>query len=170
MKKIFLSFFLSAVVIISFAQTNCSIKKAYAFYTVSVPGAQMADENGNPVPPIPFVNRYIYIEWSGAEKPEIETVLYNNKPLSTTVTAIDSSSVIPGENFGNNREHKITVKKCNNLWKIDLQALANNSMPNQDCKNIIIKTKGTKNTCEFKPTKDTQLMTLSRYLLPQVLV
>lgn len=163
MKKIFLFFSLVIVVFISFAQTNCSIKKAYAFYTVSIPGVQMADENGNPVPPVPFINRYIYFEWSGSENPEIETVLYNNKALSVSLTAVDSSSVIPGENFGNNEEHKITAKKCNKLWKIELQPLANNTMPAENSNNIIIKTKGTNNSCQFKLKKEIQLKALPRY-------
>ena len=55
-------------------------KKAYAFYTVSIPGVQMADENGNPVPPKPICGTVYLFEWSGSKNPEIETVLYNNKP------------------------------------------------------------------------------------------
>ena len=46
MKPFILSFLLFAATVNSFAQTDYSIKKAYAYYNVSMPGMQMADENG----------------------------------------------------------------------------------------------------------------------------
>jgi hypothetical protein len=161
MKNIFISLFLLVPVLIAGAQTTCNIKKAYAFYTVSMPGMQMADENGNPIDPKPDIRRFIYIEWSGIKDPQIETVLYNNKPLPATITPVKGNTVIPGDNYGNNKDYKISSKKGNSLWRIELQPEADNSTPGQGCKNIIIKTKGTK-VCSFKLIKETQLMTLPR--------
>jgi hypothetical protein len=159
---------LQVLLILSFAsagaQTNCKVKTAYAFYTVSVPGMQMADENGNPIPPKADINRFIYIEWCGTKKPVIESVLYNNKPLSATLIAVEGDSVILGSNFSNNPDFKIMSKKDNKLWKIELQPVEGNSMPGLPCKNIIIKTKGANAaSCEFKVAKETELMTLPRY-------
>lgn len=147
----------------SCAQTNCHIKKAYAFYTVSMPGVQMADENGNPVPPKPYVERFIYIEWSGSKNPEIETVLYNNNTMAVTLAAVEGTSVTPGDDTGNNKGYKITSKKCNSLWKLQLQPLSGNEMPEQNCNNIIIKIKGADKGCEFKLSKETELATFMRY-------
>ena len=163
MKTIVISIFLLVAAFTSIAQTSCYVKKAYAFYTVTIPGVQMADENGNPVPPKATIDRFIYIEWGGAKKPKIETVLYNNKALVATLTAVKGSSVIPGSDLNKNNNFKITAKKCNSLWKIELQPLEGNSMPVEDCKNIIIKTMGTAKTCAFKLLKETQLMTMPRY-------
>lgn len=145
------------------AQTGCNIKKASAFYTVSVPGIQMVDENGNAIPPKADIVRFIYIECFGKTKPEIKTVLYNNKNLPATVTAVKEKTVIPGGDLGNNKDFKITANKSNSLWKIELQPQADNSMPGQNCKSIIIKMKVKDKTCSFKLSKETELMTLQRY-------
>lgn len=163
MKKIFIILFFITTVLNSFAQSDCNIKKAYAFYTVSVPGMQMSDDNGNPIPPQITVNRFIYIEWSGAKDPEIETVLYNNMALSANLTAVEADSVVLGSNFSNNPDFKVVSKKCNSLWKIDLRPLKGDPMPDQNCKNIIIKTKGTGNACSFNLAKEIQLNLLPRY-------
>ena len=163
MKSIFISICLMVAAFIGNAQTNCNINKAYAFYTVSVPGAQMADENGNPIDPKVDIGRFIYIECFGTIRPEIKTVLYNNKALSATLTAVKGRTVIPGSELSENNNSKITSKKGNSLWKIELQAEGNNSMPGQDCKNIIIKIKVKGKTCSFTLLKETQLMILPRY-------
>ena len=145
------------------AQTNCNIKKAYAFYTVSVPGMQMVDENGNPIPPKADITRFIYIECLGTTKPQIKTVLYNNKDLFATVTAAVEKTVIPGGDLGNNKDFKITATKGYSVWKIELQPHGDNQMPGQDCKNIIIQLKVKGKTCSFKLAKETELTTLQRY-------
>lgn len=163
MKSIFISICLLAAAFICHAQTNCNIKKAYAFYTFSVPGAQMSDDNGNPIPPKVDIARFIYIEWGGTTKPVMQSVLYNNKTLSATLTPVKGRTVVPGSELSENNNSKITAKKGNSLWKIDLQPQGDNAMPDQGCKNIIIKTKVKGKTCSFKLLKETQLMVLPRY-------
>jgi hypothetical protein len=163
MKNIVISIFLLASALTSFAQPNYNIKKAYAFYTISVPGVQMADENGNPIPPKVDIGRFIYIECSGTRKPVIEKVLYNYKVLSATLSAIKGNSVIPGSELSKNNEFKITAKRGNCLWKVELQTIGTDSMPEQDCKNIVIKYKANNKTRILKLVKETQLMTMPRY-------
>ena len=163
MKNIIIAISLLASVLTCSAQINCNVKKAYAYYTASVPGVQMADENGNPIPPKADIGRFIYIEWSGAKKPKIETVLYNNKALVASLTPVEGKTVVPGSELSKNNVSKITIRKNNSLWKIELQPKEGNSMPDQDCKNIIIKIKGTNSTCSFKLIKETLLMTMPRY-------
>lgn len=145
------------------AQGTCNVKKAYAFYTVSTPGVQMTDDNGNPIPPKATIQRFIYIEWCGVKQPDIEKVLYNNMALEATMTAVEGNTVIPGENTANNSDFKITAKKCNSLWKIELQPSAGNPMPEQGSKNIIIKSREAGKTCEFKIATEQLLMTMPRY-------
>jgi len=163
MKRILISILFSASVFTAASQTSCSIKKAYAYYTVSVPGIQMSDDNGNPIPVKPAIGRFIYFEWSGPKKPGSVTVLYNNKALVATLTAIAGRSVTPGSEINQNNVSKITVKKTNSLWKIDLLPKEGCAMPDQDCKNISIKIKGTKKTCTFRLFKETELMNMPRY-------
>ena len=163
MRVLFISMCLLVVSFICPAQTSCNIKKAYAFYTVSVPGAQMSDDNGNPIPPKVDIARFIYIEWGGTVRPQIKTVLYNNRALAATLIAVKGRAVVPGSELSENNNFKITCKKGNSLWKIELQPQGDNSMPEQDCKNIIIKTNVNGKTCSFKLSKETQLMVLPRY-------
>ena len=163
MKKIIITLFFLVPVLTSLAQTKCNIKKAYAFYTISVPGVQMADENGNPIPPKADITRFIYIEWIGTTKPKIETVLYNNKALAAKLIAAQGRTVVPGSELSPNNVSKITVKKGNSLWKVELQPVSGNPMPEPDCKNIIVKNKGTGKACLFKLIKETQLMMMPRY-------
>lgn len=163
MKKIFLAAIFLCIGLSSFSQTNCSIKKGYAFYTVSHAGIAVSDENGNTINPEPVINRFIYIEWSGSKKPKIENVTYDKKLYRAGITAVKGNSVFPGDDIGNNKDYKISAKKNNSIWKIEIQSSANDKTIGQDCKNIIIKLKGTDRTCTFKLLKETQLMTLPRY-------
>ena len=163
MKKIFLAAIFLCIGLSSIAQTNCSIKKAFAFYTVTVAGTAMADENGNTINPEPTINRFIYIVCSGTKRPKIENVTYDKKPYSTVISAVSGSSVIPGSDIENNKEQKISTNKNNRIWKIEIQSFADNKTISSDCKNIIIKLKGADKTCTFKLLKETQLMTLPRY-------
>jgi len=164
MKRIYiLTLFLLAAVLSSCGQNKCNIKKAYAFYAVSIPGAQMVDENGNPIPPKPDIQRFIYFEWQGSSKPKIEMVLYNNKTLSAKLVPVSGRSVVPGSEFSENNTFKIVAKKGNSLWRIDLQPRDGNSMPDQDCKNIVIKNRLNGKTCSIKLIEEMQLVAMPRY-------
>jgi len=88
MKRFLISSILLVAVANVFGQNYCTIKKAYAFYNASMPGIQMTDDNGNPIPVLPNFTRFIYAEYVGSKMPEIKSVLYNNEVLSFTVTGI----------------------------------------------------------------------------------
>jgi len=158
--------FISAVLLVSALTAgaqNCNIKNAYAFYTVTMPGMQMADEHGNPIPVKPSISRFIYVEWSGTTMPVIDVVLYNNKALPATLTAVKGSTVIPGTEMTDNRKHKISAKKGNKLWKIELQPAGDEAMPATGCKNILIKIKGKAKACSFKVAREKELAVLPSY-------
>ena len=71
--KIFLfTVILFAIGLTAFGQNNCNIKRGYAFYTISMPGMIMRDDNGNEVPAIPNEERCIYLECKGTKMPLIE--------------------------------------------------------------------------------------------------
>jgi hypothetical protein len=163
MRSLFTILFMAAFAFNLDAQTKCAIKKAYAFYTVSTPGTQMADENGNPIPPKADISRFIYIECCGKERPELEPVLYDNVALIATLSPIAGNSVIPGDNPENNAPFKITAKKANRLWRIDLHPVAGQEMRLPECKNIIIKNRLKNKTCSLKLVNETQLASIPRY-------
>lgn len=163
MFKVFLVGCISAGISISFAQTKGGIIKGYAFYSVSIPGAQMVDDQGNPIPPIPVITRFIFIECAGTKNPGIEKVLYNNMPVPAKISKVEGNTVLPGNQFDNSIVQRITAKKNNSLWKIVLQPTDGYKDMEQDCKNIIIKTGINKRACLFKLQKEKEIMSLPRY-------
>ena len=164
MKALLFSILLLPVILTSCAQTRCAaVKKAYAYYTVTVPGMQMVDENGNPVPPKPDIARFIYLECSEAKLPEIDSVLYNGIPVIVSMSRVEADTVIAGNKFENNQALVIAAKKGNTLYKIALYAATDESPVNADCKNILLKIKIAGKNCEFKIKEELQLMTLPRY-------
>lgn len=146
MKVLLLHIFLLGLLPASFAQSNCAVKKAYAYYNVSMPGAQRVDENGNAVDPKPIITRFIYVEYNGAKAPEIRSVTYNNTALDYRVIVIREKTVYAGEKQFNPR-NSITAKKGNSFLRVDLQPFEGKTMPAVDCKKITIKTISAGKTC-----------------------
>lgn len=161
MKKVFLFLLLCITGTFVFAQSKCNIYKAWAYYTVSFPGMQMADENGNPIAPKPIIERFMYIEWCGSKKPEIKEVLYNNRAFTAVLEKVDGRSVIPGKDLDPRNKTRITATKCKKLWKLILIPKDEDNSPAPGSKQIVIKTKPP-GACVFKLTKETLLKTLPR--------
>jgi hypothetical protein len=162
MKILLLHIFLLTGFSVSFAQVNCNIKKAYAFYNVSMPGAQMVDENGNPVRPKANITRLIYVEYSGTKMPDIKAVLYNGVSLNFSVVGVKEKTVSIGDKELNQGK-TITVKKGNFFLQINLQPFEGKAMPDADCKNITIKSKLAGKLCKFYVTGEKEFATLPRY-------
>jgi hypothetical protein len=162
MKSYLLSFFLLAITTQSFAQNACNIKKAYAWYNASMPGAHMADENGNPINPKPIITRFIYVEYSGLKMPEIKSVTYNGVELTGTAVSIKEKTVWAGDKELN-PANNITAKKGNSLLKIDLQPAEGKAMPDSGCKSIVIKSKAGAKLCKFYVTAEKQFETRPMY-------
>lgn len=163
MKKLLFTTVLLAGFFASAAQTECRIKKAFAFYTVSIPGVQMVDENGNPVPPPIQIERFIYIEWGGTKKPEILSVRYNDTSLTATTTGVEGNAVSAGIQSVNMQERLIRAAKGNALWKIDLYPAAGTIDVKTGCRNIVIKIKCPGKNCQIKLKDEIQLITPPRY-------
>jgi len=162
MKTFLLSFFLLAITSQSFAQNSCNIKKANAWFSASMPGAQRADENGNPIDPKPIINRFIYVEYSGSKAPQIRSVTYNGAELIFTVVNLKEKTVWAGDkklNPGNG----MSAKKGNSFLKIDLQPADGQLMPDAGCKNIVIKSIVAGKACKFYAPAEKQFATMPMY-------
>ena len=162
MKILFLHILLLSGFSVSFAQGNCNIKKAYAWYNVSMPGIQMVDENGNPIRPQANITRFIYIEYSGTKIPDIKSVLYDGVSLDFSMVRIKEKTVSIGDKELN-RGKTITAKKGNTFLQINLQPFEGKTMPDGNCKNIIIKSKLAGKQCKFYVTSEKEFATLPRY-------
>lgn len=163
MKKIFLSILYFSFVFASCAQTKCAVKNAYAFYTVTIAGMAMADENGNIIPPTPLVTRFIYLEWTGKKAPDVEKILYDKMIYTAIITAVDSNNVVPGEPNAENAEYSIRIKKCNSLWKLELQPAEENKKAKEDASEISINLKNGDKPCNYILKKETLLHSAPRY-------
>jgi hypothetical protein len=162
MKTVFLYILLLTGFSVSFAQIPSNIKKAYAWYNASMPGAQMADENGNPIPPKANITRFIYVEYSGTKIPEIKSVIYNGVSLDFSVLNVKEKTIPIGDKKLNPGK-TITAKKGNSFLQINLQPFEGKTMPEANCKNIIIKSKVAGKLCKFYVTGEKEFATLPRY-------
>ena len=163
MQKILLVILFSGLMAGAFAQKSCSIKKAYAFYTISVPGMIMKDDNGNDVRPTPSVERIIYMECSGTKAPVIEALLYNNTILKTTVTKTETGTITVGRKPNTEKDYTLTAGKGNTIWNIVVQQADGNTAVGEGCKNIIIKSRSGNKVCRYNINKETELMGLPNY-------
>ena len=163
MKRASLVSLLIATVLISCSQTNASIKRGYAFYTVNIPGMIMKGEDGRDIEPKLNLDRYLYIECGGIKMPVIESISYDNKPMKYELTRVEGTTVSAGKTQLNSSDYTITTKKGNTLWKIDLAASDENVLINKGCKNIIIKTRMGKKLTKFYLYKEIEIMGLPRY-------
>ncbi len=163
-KKILSVIVLVACIMAAEAQVKCNLNKAYAWFTVSIPGTQMVDENGNRVPPVPQVNRFIYLDWKGMNKPVIETVYYNNIAFTATVEKAESNTVSVGKDLDSEKNIVIKAKKGYTFWKLELQPVVDKPQDPASCKNIVIKLKLAGKVCTYKiAAGETQLYSPPRY-------
>lgn len=164
MKKIVVTVILIAGIILTEAQVKCNLNKAYAWFTVSIPGTQMVDENGNRVPPVLQVSRFIYLEWKGMNKPVIETVYYNNIAFTATVEKAGNNIISVGKDLNTEKDIVIKVKKGYTCWKLVLQPVVDKPQDPAACKNIVIKLKLAGKVCTYKiPAGETQLYSPPSY-------
>ena len=146
------------------AQVKCGIYKACAYFTVSIPGTQMVDEKGNPVPPIPQVERYIYLETRGMSKPVIESVSYSNNIFTAVLSKVEGNAVSAGKKTEDAKEVIIKARNGNALWKLELQPVTDKPQDPSACRNIMIKLKTAGRICSYKvPGGESQLSAPPRY-------
>ena len=145
-----------------FAQSSGTIKRAYAYYNVSMPGIQMVDENGNPVTPKPNVTRFIYVEYKGIKMPDIKNVLYNRSPLSFSLVNVKEKTVFIGDRTFN-PNNSITARKGYSLLKIDIHPEDGKAVPETACKNIVVKSKLGGKIYRFYVSSEKQYLTPPMY-------
>lgn len=96
---------------------------AQAFFTVTSPGAQMVDENGNAVNNF-IVSRAVFIEYKGDEIPtEITAVTPEGLIYKGAASKVNQEGEVVGKLQNNNVEITLRPKTNHNLWKIELQPL-----------------------------------------------
>ena len=145
------------------SQHLCSVKHAYSFYTVNMPGMIPIDDKGNPLPVAPSVERTIYLECSGIRMPVIDSILFDNVLMKTNVSRVSGTTIIFGKRVENGQDFGITCRKGYTLWKVAVYPANPDHTVNQDCRNIVIKTWNAGRSCRLNLNREIQLMGLPRY-------
>jgi hypothetical protein len=163
MKRAFLFYPCLFLALLSQAQVKCNVNKAYAYFTVIMPGTQMVDEKGNAVPPVPHVERFIYLDARGTAKPLIKAVLYDNKPVTATITRLYGNNVAVGKKAEDQKGIMLKNKKGNAFWKLELNTPDGKPMDAGNCSNIVVQLRSGGKTCSYKISSETQLYTPPSY-------
>ncbi len=150
MKKPVLAALLAFTFFLSYAQTRCNINKGYAYFTSSIGGAQMVDENGNPVRQAPHITRFIYIEWKGTVKPVIHSITYDNREFRSSISQPASRTVVAGKNPLTEKDIILRTRKGNSFWKLELAAIDEKQAVPAPSKNIVIKVKRGDKICTYQ--------------------
>ncbi len=149
------------------AALSCSaqhkIQKAQAFFTVSIPGVQLADEQGNRINPAPVMERFIYLECNYNGKPAIDTVLYNGIFFTCTVAETGENTATIGVKKVNGKPVILKAKKGNHVWRIDLLQADGKTLPHELLKKIVLKGKLDKTIFSYVIVTETELVAPQRY-------
>jgi len=145
------------------AQTVCPVKRAYAFYTVNMPGTIRVDEQGNQVRPDPMIERVIYLEAAPTLKFLPDSVFYGDRFINGKSERVKGSQVNTGKQKSDGKNFIFQARKGFVLWKIQLETMGEKSGAALNCRRIVIRTRlGTK-TCKFYVYRETELEGIPRY-------
>jgi hypothetical protein len=119
MKSLMLTFLINVLLMIpGFGQDVKGIGKTYAFYKQKTQGNIMANDHDQPILALPLLERIIYVEAKGEEKPTIQSVIYKGVTFSPSLFVVDSFNI--GRSKMDGRAIKLPPSKGYKLWKIEL--------------------------------------------------
>ena len=98
------------------------IQNSQAFYKTVLPGNNLVGEDGQPVNAKPGVKRFIYIETTINEPPQIETVLYNGITTTASIFQEEKLPLVIGVNT-QGKEVVIQPKNANVVWRLEIDPL-----------------------------------------------
>lgn len=163
MKRPLLLLIMTGSSILVHAQHNCILKKAYAYYTQTMPGNIFQDDKGNPVHPQPVIDRVLYMECSGSKMPVLEKVLYNTLPMRTSISRAEGTKMHPGKLFLDGKDIFISIKPGNTIWKIIPEINPENKIVPAGCTNIIIRIRSTGRSCQLALKPEIELIGMPVY-------
>jgi hypothetical protein len=156
-----------ALLLLATAISSCAAQyklvKAHAFFTSSMPGMAMQDDNGNIIDPAPIIDRFIYIECRFTGKPKVDSVFYNGILFTPSVAGKEETITKIGTRTANGKPVYFAPAKGNHLWRIDLQQMDGNIVKQEAVKKIIIKGQLAKIKFSYTLTAETELTTPDRY-------
>ncbi len=156
------------LLVLSFFFSACSaqtyrVQKAQAFFTSSMPGHVMTDEQGNRINPLPIIDRLIFLETNYPGRPAIDTVWYNDMVFLASVADKEETSMNIGVKKNNGLPVKLNPKKGNHIWRIGLQQTGVNTLSPEAVKKIRIRGKLGKTGFSNLLNTETELSAPDRY-------
>jgi hypothetical protein len=155
--------FLLLLTAISSCSAQYKLVKAQAFFTASMPGMAMQDENGNIIDPKPIIDRFIYIECRFNDRPKVDTVFYNGLLLKAVVADKEETTTAIGIKKSSGIPINIIPKRGNHVWRIDLQQINADTLKHEAVKKIVIKGRLAKTKFSYKLSTETELAAPERY-------
>jgi hypothetical protein len=163
MKKITGIFLLLLLFVTAKAQGH-RIQKAQAFFTITIPGMAMRDENGNTINPEPVINRFIYMECKYNGKPLIDTVFYNGILFKATIADKEETFLKIGVKNNDGYPVIFKPKKGNHVWKVYLEQLSTGeALAHKAVKRIVLKGKLDKVKFSYVINEEVQLSVPDSY-------
>lgn len=146
------------------AQTSPAIIKATAFCITIQPGTIPVDDNGNPRPRPIQVERFLYIECKGVEKPQIMEITGNRIPFNYQIMTVAPGIISAGKRMLDGKDIQLVARKNCRLWKIDLTHKAGTSIfPATEIKQMTIQYRSGKKTYAFTLNNETEIRGFERY-------
>jgi hypothetical protein len=139
------------------------VEKACAFFTVSLPGMAIKDDNGNIIPPPQIIERFIYVECRFTGKPKIDSVFYNNNFFIPVLDTTPLKVVQAGIKKIIGKPVNLVAKKGNYLWRVDLQQTGEKLLTPGMIKKITIKGRLNKTKFVYSLNTETELTAPDRY-------
>jgi len=163
MKKGVIILLASFFVLGGFAQNAPKVQRAYAFYSISIPGMAMQDDKGNTIDPIVTYERTMYVESQGTQMPDIRSVSYNKVLYKATTTRVTENTVHVGTKAETGKQILLSPKKGNSFWKLDLQLMRETDKAPKEVRHIIIQGRYNNRPYVFYLYNETRLMVPERY-------
>ncbi len=113
------------------AQVNCKAIKGYAYGMITLPGTLQVDENGNPVTPKIYKERFIYFFTTCKTKPIINTVLYGKTIVKADVQP-SAETYFTAATSADQKVVRLKSSKGNYLWKINVVENNGKSIPEKN--------------------------------------
>ncbi len=144
-----------------FAQNK--VQKVQAFFTVSVPGMQRADRNGNKINPDPVYSRFIMLECRFDGRPGIDSVYYNGIAYKAKVADKEETEAKVGIRKADGKPVMMAAKKGNHVWRIEVVLIGAKPLTHESVKKIQVKGKLDKIKFTSTIATETELTTPDMY-------
>jgi hypothetical protein len=133
------------------------IIRAWAFYTVTLPGKAMIDDDGKRINPVPTTNRFIYIEYNSKLPLRVDSVWYTNDIYTGVTEGLTGYKHTVGKRVRGQDSVTIAPRKTNTLLRVNLSPVQDKPVEPGAPKKILIKARIGKTVVRYLLFVETQI-------------